>query len=170
MASDTFIETAFADGYAGKVRPMVVQALDHGIDSVEDAPAELKALFHHLETEPDWLDRALVELGAQVFRRFGTDAFFSFGVMTFEGYRLEHIQKPLVLTGAYTGGLGLRPLPGDLPVLERRVGTRSPAPGRAGRKTAVMVRIMHTTVEDSWRVSHVVAPASDPHDGPDSRI
>ncbi|MEU9329918.1 oxygenase MpaB family protein [Streptomyces canus] len=150
--SDTFIETAFADGYAGKVRKMVVQALDHGIGSVEEAPAGLEALFEHLDTEPDWLDWGLVERGAQIFRRYGTDAFFYFGVMTFEGYRYEHIQKPLALTGAYTGGSAFGRF------LETcRFWTDVSEPGAlrqggAGRKAAVMVRVMHSMIR------HTIGP------------
>ncbi|MEU2436009.1 oxygenase MpaB family protein [Streptomyces rubradiris] len=152
VLSDTFIEAAFADGYAGKVRKMVDQALAHGVGSVEDAPAELRALFHHLDTEPDWLDWNLVERGARVFRQYGSDAFLYFGVVTIGGYRREEIQKPLVLTGAYTGGSAFGRF------LETcRFWTDVSEPdalrqGGAGRKTAVMVRIMHSMIR------HTIAP------------
>ncbi|MFG1667776.1 oxygenase MpaB family protein [Streptomyces sp. Y7] len=150
--SDAYIDTAFAEGHAGKVRKMVVQALDDGIDSVDEAPAGLKALFAHLDTEPDWLEWDRVERGARLFRRYGTDAFFYFGVTTFEGYRFEHIQKPLALTGAYTGGSAFGRF------LETcRFWTDVSEPGAlrqggAGRKAAVMVRIMHSMIR------HTIGP------------
>jgi len=102
--SDAFIEAAFDGGYVRDTRKLVDQALEHGIGSVPNAPAELAALFEHLDAEPDWLDWDRVERGALLARRYGLDAFYYYGLISLEGYRTEMIYKPLVLTGSYTGG------------------------------------------------------------------
>jgi hypothetical protein len=144
--SDTFIEAAFANGYARDARKLVETALQTGIDSLPDPPVELTALFTHLDAEPDWLDWDQVEKGARVFRRYGTDAYVYFGAFSLEGYRRESIFKPLVLTGAYTGGSAFGRY------LETcRFWTDVSEPGSLrqggeGRKTAVLVRVMHSMI------------------------
>jgi hypothetical protein len=145
-ASDAFMEAAFTGKYAREARKMVNQALEGGIDSVPDASPELIALFDQLDTEPAWLDWARVERGAKVFRRYGVDALIYFGLISVEGYRSEMIHKPLVLTGAYTGGSAFGRF------LETcRFWTDVSEPGALrpqgeGRKTAVTVRIMHSMI------------------------
>jgi hypothetical protein len=54
--SDAFNEAAFDGNYVRDTRRLLERALEHGIGSVPDAPAELVALFEHLDTEPEWLD------------------------------------------------------------------------------------------------------------------
>jgi hypothetical protein len=144
--SDAFMEAAFKGKYAREARKMVDQALDHGIGSVPDASPELVALFKHLDTEPDWLDWERVERGAKVFRRYGVDAFHYFGLITIDGYRNEFIHKPLILTGAYTGGSAFGRF---LETCRFWIDVSEPGglrPGGEGRKTAVTVRIMHSMI------------------------
>lgn len=50
-------------------RAMFDQALENGIDAVEDAPEELRALFRQLDREPDWFDRDLWEQGRRIWVR-----------------------------------------------------------------------------------------------------
>src|SRR5690606_3874693 len=50
------------------------RALAGGIASVPDAPPALRDFFDEVEREPEWLDRARVEEGAQTYRRFGQNA------------------------------------------------------------------------------------------------
>ncbi|MGV9310774.1 oxygenase MpaB family protein [Streptomyces sp. NPDC003691] len=162
--SDAFIDAAFAGGFIRDARRMVDQALEHGIGSVPDAPGELTALFAHIDTEPEWLDWDLVERGARVFRRYGTDAFLYFGITTFDGYRRETIAKPLVLTGAYTGNSAFGRF------LETcRFWTDVSEPGAlrqrgAGRGTAVTVRVMHSmirnriTPHEEWDTARLGVP------------
>lgn len=52
-------------------------------------------------------DRAKIEHGAEVFRRYGKELYPYFGMVTFNGYALESIATPLAFTGAYTGGSAL---------------------------------------------------------------
>ncbi|WP_435590061.1 oxygenase MpaB family protein [Mycobacteroides immunogenum] len=48
-------------------RAMLNQALDHGIESVENPPAEFVALFEHLDNPPGWYDPELWERGRQLW-------------------------------------------------------------------------------------------------------
>lgn len=152
VLSDRLIEAAFAGSYQGKIRAMVEQALDHGIETVQDAPPELTALFERLDTDPEWLDWDRVERGARVFRRYGVDAFTFFGLISLNGYRLEHIAKPLVLTGAYTGGTAFGRYLETCRFWSDISEPGALRPGGRGRRTAVTVRIMHSMIR------RVVAP------------
>ncbi|MUL47306.1 DUF2236 domain-containing protein [Mycobacterium sp. CBMA293] len=57
-----FRETGMADG-----RALLEQALDHGIETVVDAPAELLALFADLDNPPAWYDPVQWERGRQLW-------------------------------------------------------------------------------------------------------
>lgn len=85
-------------------RAMLDQAIAGGVGSVPDAPASLKALFADIEVTPAWVDRALVDRGATVFRRYGSAMFRFAGAVTLEAYSESSVAKPLILTGAYAGG------------------------------------------------------------------
>lgn len=104
VPSDALVQAAFDRGFIGRTRALVDQAPEHGIASVPDARPELVALFEHLDTEPDWLDRERVERGAALARRYGLDSVYYYGLISLEGYRVEMIYKPLVLTGTCTAG------------------------------------------------------------------
>lgn len=150
--SDDFVEACYADGTVRHVRKWVEAALRDGIDTVTEAPEGMQALFGHLDTEPEWLDWDRIERGARVFRRYGVDAFIYFGLVGIEGYNRESIYKPLVLTGAYTGGTTFNRY------LETcRFWTDVSEPdalrqGGDGRRTAVLVRVMHSMIR------HRIAP------------
>lgn len=94
---DAYIDAMFTGRRRSQSRSMVETALTSGIESVTDAPVELTALFKQIDTEPDWLDWALVEHGAQVFRQYGIGLYDFFGMITFTGYRNPTVAKPLVL-------------------------------------------------------------------------
>ena len=123
------------------------QAIAYGIDSVPDAPASMRTLLEQFETVPDWVDRDLVEQGAAIWRRWGTDLFGVAGAGTLEMYTEGAVAIPLSLAGGYAGDNALRRFlettrfwmdvsePGAL--FER---------GSAGRTTAMHVRVMHVSV------------------------
>ncbi len=104
--ADSYIDAAFASPKGrGRARKDVEQALSGGIESVVDPSPELVALFDQIDTDPEWLDWDKVEHGAEVFRRYGKEMFPYLGIMSFPGFTLETITKPLApVTGAYTGG------------------------------------------------------------------
>lgn len=52
---------------AAKGRRLLDQALDHGIDSLQDPPAELVDLFASLDNPPDWHDPAVWERGRRLW-------------------------------------------------------------------------------------------------------
>ncbi|WP_051574132.1 oxygenase MpaB family protein [Mycobacterium sp. URHB0044] len=146
VLSDAYINAAFSGPDRKRAREFVEQALNDGIDSVTDAPVELAALFKDLDTEPDWLDWDLVEHGAEVFRRYGHGLYEFFGMITFNGYRTPTVAKPLILTGAYTGGSAFGRF---LETSRFCVDVSEPGALRAGgigRRSAVMVRILHSII------------------------
>ena len=110
---------------------MLDQAIAHGVASVPNAPASLLALFEDIERDPEWLDPERIELGARVFRRYGTAVFRFAGAITLEGYSESSVAKPLVLTGAYAGGSTKTAVPRDGGVLDRRLRTGRPRALRA---------------------------------------
>ncbi len=107
----------------------------------------MRRLFAEFERDPEWLDREQVELGAQVFRRYGTSVFSFATTSTLEMYSESSIAKPLSLSGGYAGRGGAQAPAGDGPLLDRhhRAG-RARTPGARGRATAMRVRVMHVFI------------------------
>lgn len=144
--AEAFVEEVYMKRGQAEGRKMVDQALDKGAGSVSGAPASLRKLFDEFETDPDWLDRRLVEQGARVFRRFGTHMFSYAGAVTLEGYWENSVAKPLAFTGAYTGESANRRF---LETCGFWIDVAQPGAmfaGGQGRKTAMRVRLMHVFV------------------------
>ena len=55
----------------GRGRQMLNQALDEGIEAVENPPAELVRLFEHVDTVPDWVDWDQLRRGSIAIWRAG---------------------------------------------------------------------------------------------------
>ena len=143
---------------AGQGRKRVDQALEQGIDAVDDAPEELKALFRQIDHEPIWLDRELLRLGCEVSYRVGMSG--------------ELVLRNLSLMGGYLAGAAAKPLvfTGQLDRMANRrlVETGKfwmdvTTPGglerdQEGFKSAVRVRLMHAQVRnmllksDNWNM------------------
>jgi hypothetical protein len=149
--SDEFIDNAFASHTVKLAREQVTQALAVGIESIEDPLPGLPELFDHLDTEPPWLDWAAVERGAKVLRSYGTDAFRYFGLISIMGYRFEMIHKPLALTGAYTGGSAFRRFLETCKFWTEVSEPDALRQGGEGRRTAVMVRVLHSIIRHTIR-------------------
>jgi len=149
---DAYIDAAFASPKGkARARKDVEQALEGGIESVKDPSPELLALFDQIDTDPEWVDWAKVEHGAEVFRRY-RELYEYFGMVSFPGYALETIAKPLALTGAYTGGSAFGRF---LETCRLWTDTTEPGamrPGGAGRRSAVFVRTLHSMIR------HTVLP------------
>lgn len=138
-------EVCGARGWAAG-RAMLDQALAGGVASVPDAPASLVRLFEDIEHDPEWVDQALVERGARVFRRFGTAVFRFAGAITLEAYAESSVAKPLVLTGAYAGASTRKRF---LETAAFWIAVSEPGglrPGAPGRASALRVRVMHVFV------------------------
>ncbi|MCU1645464.1 MAG: hypothetical protein JWN03_5739 [Nocardia sp.] len=66
-------------------RRMLTQALAHGIDSVDDPPAELVNLFARIDNPPDWYDPELWEYGRRLWINVSTAGKMAMGVQDFMG-------------------------------------------------------------------------------------
>jgi len=166
-AGDPLAEAFVEEVFFGEIghrrgREMVQRALEHGIDSVPDAPQSMRDLFEEFETVPDWIDRDQVELGAAVWQRWGTMLFSVAGAITLEMYTEAPVAVPLSLAGGYAGDSALRRF---LETSRFWIETSKPGAlfekGGVGRATAMQVRIMHVAVrkrvadhpewdEDAW--------------------
>ncbi|MFD0362139.1 oxygenase MpaB family protein [Nocardia sp. GCM10030253] len=84
----------------GEGRRMFEIAVERGIDTVPDAPKELRAFFDQVEADPYWLDRGKIDRGARVVGRtsvWGGIAMGMFALMG--GYLASRADKTLVGTG-----------------------------------------------------------------------
>jgi hypothetical protein len=144
---DTYIDAAFATRAGrSRARKDVEQALKGGIGSVTDPSPELVAMFEQINTDPAWVDWDTVEHGAEVFRRYGKELYPYFGMITFAGYAIRSVNRPLALTGAYTGDSAFGRF---LETCRLWTDTAEPGamrPGGVGRRSAVMVRVLHSII------------------------
>ncbi|MBS2014559.1 MAG: DUF2236 domain-containing protein [Deltaproteobacteria bacterium] len=165
--AEAFVEDVYMkEGGRQRGRVMLDQALSAGVASVANAPASLVALFEDVERDPEWLDRDLVERGAKVFRRYGTDMFKFAGAITLQGYSESSVAKPLALTGGYAGSSARRRF---LETAAFWIAVSEPgglgrfAPGLA---SALRVRVMHVFVRKrllahpEWNVDRWGVPIS----------
>ncbi len=144
--AEAFVDEVYLGRSAAHGRAQLDQALTHGVASIPDAPRSLAALFDDIEHDPEWVDREQVELGARVFRRYGTAVFRFAGAITLEGYSENSVAKPLVLSGGYTGDSTRRRF---LETASFWIAVSEPgglAHGAPGRASAMRVRIMHVFV------------------------
>jgi hypothetical protein len=128
-------------------RKLLDAALDGGLAAVPDAPEAMRALFAEFESVPLWVDRDLVEQGAAIWRRWGTDLFAVAGAETLEMYTESAVALPLSLAGGYAGDNALRRF---LETVRFWIDVSEPGAllriGSAGRATAMRVRVMHVGV------------------------
>lgn len=128
-------------------REIMNRALAEGISAVSEAPEAMRALFAEFEEVPAWVDRALVEEGAAIWRRWGTTLFAVAGATTLEIYTESAVALPLSLTGGYAGDKALHRF---LETVRFWIDVSQPGAlfriGSAGRSTAMRVRVMHVSV------------------------
>jgi len=129
-----------------QARALLDKALDEGIDHVPEAPEFLKDLFAHIDSEPEWLDRELLELGQQATCRTGiVGTLIMRDVALMGGYGNSAINKPLVFTGALADGAARRTSETRAFAVEA---TRPSSLGRFGKgfKTTIRVRFLHAVL------------------------
>jgi ER-bound oxygenase mpaB/B'/Rubber oxygenase, catalytic domain len=144
--AEAFVDDVYLERGAREGRRMLDQALEQGVDSVPGAPASMRQLFEQSERDPDWLDRDQVELGARVFRRYGTSVFSFATTSTLEMYSESSITKPLSLSGGYAGEAAHKR---QLETVRFWIDITEPGGLRAGargRATAMRVRVMHVFI------------------------
>lgn len=140
-------EVFFGETGHKRGREMLTKALAEGIDAVPEAPESMRELFADFDTVPDWVDPEAVELGAEIWRRWGTMLFNVAGVITLEIYTESGVATPLSLAGGYAGDNALRRF---LESAKFWIDTSEEGglfrPGSEGRTTAMLVRVMHVAV------------------------
>lgn len=98
LALDVLDDFASLPGASG--RRMFQQALDHGIDTVEDPPASLVDLFEHLDHRPDWVDGEQLRRGSIAYFRAGPMVSFALTCSVIAGSEQAYgISRPVVFTG-----------------------------------------------------------------------
>ena len=145
LAEDFVREVVEVRGY-GPARSMLDQALSEGVKSVQDAPPALLSLFADLEQDPSWVDWETIELGAKVFRRYGSAVFKFAGAITLQAYFENSVAKALILAGGYEGETTRKRF---MATASFWIDVSEPgalAPGQVGRNSAMRVRIMHVFV------------------------
>lgn len=151
----TMLGDAAGDAYAALIRThgfrhtvdMLVQACDHGVDAVTDAPHELVALIREMEQVPGWLDRRLVEEGA-AYERNSTANIAPWLVRG--AFIATFLNKYSALPMALTGTLGHATAARRVKETATFFATTA-LPGALERygpgfKAAAMVRLMHSMV------------------------
>jgi len=145
--AEAFVDEVYLGGIGPKAgRAMLDQALEQGVDSITDAPPSLVRLFEEFETLPDWYDRKQVELGAKVFRRWGTSVFSFATTSTLEMYSESSIAKPLSYAGGYAGDAAHKR---QMETVRFWIDVSDPGgldAGARGRATAMRVRVMHVFI------------------------
>jgi len=126
-----------------ELRQLISRALDQGIDSIDNPPAELKALFDQVDHVPAWVDQEQLVLASETVRRTGNLGGYvlrNFALMG--GYQSSAINKPLVFTGALDASAANRIAETNSFWIDI---TREGGAARfePGVKTAIRVRIMH---------------------------
>ena len=151
----TFMGDRVADPYAAlmpehgfkRLIQMLDQACKHGIDSVADAPPELRRFIAAMDTVPDWLDMAMVEEGARVERAamaiMSPIAIRAAFIATFMN---RYAALPMALTGTLSNESAARRVKETATFFATSVLPGALARGGEGFRAAAMVRLMHSMV------------------------
>ncbi|MCF8569902.1 DUF2236 domain-containing protein [Gordonia sp. HY002] len=106
---DDVVEKMIEGAGVGALRPMFEQALEHGIDSVPDAPDFLRSFFEVIEDTPDWVDADRLEVAAQTMNGGGCDGLYiARDVALVGGYAFSGFNQTLLRTGALEKGSNTR--------------------------------------------------------------
>ncbi|MCK0153392.1 DUF2236 domain-containing protein [Alcanivorax sp. S6407] len=73
-AMDAVVQWMFAYG-PREAKALFEQALENGVDSLDNPPQAIRDFFTVVDRDPEWLDRALLERGVSA-RQLGSDAAF----------------------------------------------------------------------------------------------
>ncbi len=155
MRAYTFMGDRVADPYAAlmpqfgfkRLVDLLSHACDHGIDSVTDAPPELKAFMAAMEHKPDWVDLALVEEGAR-YERAGTAVLSPLAMRAafIATFMNKYAALPMALTGALSSEGAARRVRETSTFFSTSVLPGALARNGEGFKAAAMVRLMHSMV------------------------
>ncbi len=126
---------------------MLVEACDKGVDAVEGAPPELKALISEMERIPDWLDMRLVEEGAKADRNSAANISpFAIRGAFIATFLNKYSALPMALTGTLSHATAARRVKETATFFTTTVLPGALERHGAGFKAAAMVRLMHSMV------------------------
>jgi hypothetical protein len=130
-----------------RIRALLDEALDKGIDHVADAPPELVALMRAVEHVPDWVDRDAIARAAErarVILAVTGEAIIRLGfMMTYvNGYQ----GLPMVITGALTSESAARRMTETISTFKMATLPGALERGGVAWRSAVRVRLMHAMV------------------------
>ncbi len=92
-----------------EARKLYQQALDHGIETIPNAPEPLRQFFESVDQDPAWLDRDLVEEGAHFIHSCGVECMYIMrDLALMGGYLFSGFNQSLVMTGALNKGASRR--------------------------------------------------------------
>jgi hypothetical protein len=134
-----------------RARATLDKVLDQGIANVPEVPAFMHDFFAHLDAEPLWLDRSLLEAGQRAVCRSGiVGTLVMRDAALMGGYGNAAINKPLVFTGALADGAARRTSETRAFAVDV---TRPGAMERRGKgfKTTVKVRFLHAVLRKRIR-------------------
>ncbi len=136
-----------------KTRPLFDQALNQGIEQLEDAPAPLAAFFKMLETPPCWLDEEQLVRGSRAYAALGIDAIYaSRDFILMGGYLSSSINEVLARAGGLQKG-PTRRLAETADWVMRVTAEGGMDRHAAGWKTTVELRLVHALVRS--RISNL---------------
>ena len=147
---------------------LLLQAIDQGIDSLDDPPEPLVALFAQLDHVPFWVDWERMRHGSVKVIRSGLLTALSFATYALPHVYLATANKPLAFTGALLGQTAHRYAQTTRFVIDTFM------PGGLARdadgfKIAVLVRIRHARVRrqllqsGAWDTDALGIPVNQAH-------
>lgn len=126
---------------------MLIEACDHGVEAVADAPPELAALIHEMEQKPEWLDMALVEEGAAYERNATANlAPFLIRGAFIATFLNKYSALPMALTGTLGHATAARRVKETATFFATTALPHALDRDGPGFKAAAMVRLMHSMV------------------------
>jgi len=102
--ADRLVAWMQANGLA-RQRERFEQALEHGIETVKDAPGPLRDFFALVDTRPPWVSERLLREALPIIHRGGIDYFYvGRDLALMGGYQASAFNKTLLITGALQKG------------------------------------------------------------------
>lgn len=102
---DQVIEDFYASQSFHQANKQIESFIRHGVSNSAEVPKSVQELFTFSEKVPEWLNKNLLKLGAEVCMKSGRDALLSLrDYSLMGGYDYAYLNKPLVFTGALKKG------------------------------------------------------------------
>ena len=103
-AMDALVEWMFEEGMAN-TKPLFLQALEHGVHSLDDCPEPLQRFFALVEKRPDWVDEGLLARGARATAMLSEPLFTGLrDFVLMGGYLSSSINEVLARSGGLENG------------------------------------------------------------------